>query len=122
MKQITREFFAELEKQPALPGRQTGVLCIDLADGERTEHWYLDIRRGAIHVSHKGLTPDCVMSTDLATFEAIVDGRMNAMAAVLRGAIQIEGRFSLLIALQPFMAGPREALKRPTAGYARRRS
>jgi putative sterol carrier protein len=122
MKEITRQFFTALEAQPALPGRQTGVLRIDLADGERTEHWYLDIRKSDVRASHKGATPDCTVSTDLATFEAIVDGRMNAMAAVLRGAIQIEGRFPLIIALQAFMAGPKEAVKRPTAGYARRQS
>jgi putative sterol carrier protein len=122
MKEITRQFFAELEAQPALPGRQTGVLCINLADGERTEHLYLDIRRGDVRVSHQGPAPDCTMSTDLATFEEIVDGKMNAMAALLRGAIEIEGRFSLMISLQRFMAGPSEAPERPAAGYARRRS
>jgi len=122
MKKATRQFFAELEAQPALPGRQTGVLCINLVDGERTEHWYLDIRRGEVRVSHKGSAPDCTMSTELATFEAIIDGQMNAMAAVLRGAIHIEGRFPLMISLQRFMAGPTEAPRRPLAGYARRQS
>ncbi len=122
MKEATRQFFAELEAQPALPGRQTGVLRIDLVDGERTEHWYLDIRRGAVRVSHQGPAPDCTVSTDLDIFEAIVEGRMNAMAAVLRGVVQIEGRFPLLISVQSFMAGPKEAPERPVAGYARRRS
>ena len=123
MKELTRQFFADLaEGQHAPPGRPTGVIRFDLADGERIEHWYVDIRKGAVTVSHKGPEPDCTVSTDLATFEAIVSGRMNAMAAVLRGAVEIRGRFALMTALQVFFAGPADVPDRPTAGYARRRS
>jgi putative sterol carrier protein len=123
MKELTRQFFADLaERQQPLPGKPTGVMRFDLADGERTEHWYLDIRRGGVTVSHQGPEPDCTVSTDLATFEAIVSGKMNAMAAVLRGAVGIQGRFDLLTTLQRFFAVPTEVNEPPTAGYARRQS
>jgi putative sterol carrier protein len=122
MKEPARQFFDDLAEQPALPGKPTGVMRFDLADGERTEHWYLDIRRGEVTVSHKGPEPDCTVSTDLATFEAIAGGKMNAMAAVLRGAVAIQGRFALLTTVQRFFAGPADVPEQPEAGYARRRS
>ncbi len=124
MAEPTRDFFTRLaeQHQPLLEGL-TGVLRFDLADGERTEHWYLAIRKGDITVSHNGPEPDCMVSTELATFEAIVTGKMNAMAAVLRGAVEIEGRFALMTAVQRFFAAPADlAPDEPAAGYARRLS
>ena len=103
MAEPTRDFFTGLaeQHQPLLES-MTGVIRFDLVDGERTEHWYVDIRKGDITVSHSGPEPDCTVTTNLATFEAIVNGKMNAMAALLRGAI--------------------EAPAEPPAGYARRQS
>ena len=124
MAEPTREFFTRLaeQHQPLLEGL-TGVLRFDLADGERTEHWYLAIRKGDVSVSHRGPEPDCTITTELATFEAIVTGKMNAMAAVLRGAVEIEGRFALMTAVQRFFAAPADlAPDEPAAGYARRLS
>ncbi len=73
-------------------------------------------------MSHKGPEPDCTVSTELATFEAIVTGKMNAMAAVLRGAVDIQGRFAMLTAVQRLFAAPEDAADEPAAGYARRLS
>jgi putative sterol carrier protein len=123
MTEPTRAFFKRLaEQHQPLLENLTGVMRFDLVDGERTEHWYLDIRKGDVTVAHTGPEPDCTISTELATFEAIVDGKMNAMAAVLRGAVQIEGRFALLTAVQRLFAVPPAAPDRPAAGYARRPS
>ena len=124
MAEPTRDFFTGLaEQHQPLPTALTGVLRFDLVDGERTEHWYLDIHKGDVSVSHQGPEPDCTVSTELATFEAIVSGKMNAMAAMLRGAVAIQGRFALLTAVQRFFAAPVDvAPDEPAAGYARRRS
>jgi len=124
MAEPTRDFFAKLaEQHQPLPAGLTGLMRFDLADGERTEHWYLAIRKGDITVSHNGPEPDCTVGTELATFEAIVTGKMNAMAAVLRGAVEIEGRFALMTAVQRFFAAPADlAPDEPAAGYARRLS
>ena len=123
MGEPTRDFFTTLaeQRQPLLKSL-TGVMRFDLVDGERTEHWYLDIHKGDVAVSHKGPEPDCTVTTELATFEAIIGGKMNAMAAVLRGAVKIEGRFALMTAVQRFFAAPVEVPERPAAGYARRPS
>ena len=124
MAEPTRDFFTRLaEQHQPLPTALTGVMRFDLTDGERIEHWYLAIRKGDVTVSHKGPEPDCTVSTELATFEAIVTGKMNAMAAVLRGAVEIQGRFALLTAVQRFFGAPAEvAPDEPAAGYARRLS
>jgi len=123
MAEPTRDFFTGLaEQHQPLLASMTGVIRFDLVDGERTEHWYVDIRKGDITVSHSGPEPDCTVTTDLATFEAIVSGKMNAMAALLRGAIEIEGRFALMTAVQRFFGVPRDMPDVPAAGYARRQS
>ncbi len=124
MGEPTRDFFTKLAEQHQPPlGALTGVMRFDLTDGERTEHWYLAIRRGNVTVSHKGPEPDCTVSTELATFEAIVTGKMNAMAAILRGAVEVQGRFALLTVVQRFFAAPADvAPDQPAAGYSRRLS
>jgi putative sterol carrier protein len=123
MAEPTRDFFTGLAEHHQAPLEAlTGVMRFDLADGERTEHWYLDIRKGDVTVSHRGPDPECTVSAELATFEAIVTGRMNAMAAVLRGAVEIQGRFALLTAVQRLFAAPEDAADEPAAGYARRLS
>ena len=44
------------------------------------------------------------------------------MAAVLRGALEVEGRMLLLVVLQRLAPGEDEGADVPTAGYARRQS
>jgi putative sterol carrier protein len=123
MTEPTRAFFTRLsaEHQPLLES-MSGSVRFDIADGERTEHWLLQIRRGDVTVSHKDSEADCVMIADIDTFDAILTGRMNAMAAVLRGALQIEGRAILLAALQRLFPGSSDMAPQPAAGYARRSS
>jgi putative sterol carrier protein len=123
MTEPTREFFRRLteQHQPVLEGL-TGIVRFDIADGERTEHWYLQVRKGDVTVSHKGSEADCVLSADIGTFDAILTGKMNAMAAVLRGALTLEGKVILLTALQRLFPGSSEAPERAQAGYARRPS
>jgi putative sterol carrier protein len=123
MTEPTRRFFTSLaeQHQPALES-MTGVVRFDIEDGERTEHWHLQIRKGDVTVSHEGPEADCVLSADIATFDAILAGRMNAMAAVLRGALKIEGKVVLLTALQRLFPGSSETPAKPQAGYARRSS
>ena len=123
MTEPTRQFFARLaeQQQPRLT-TVTGTVRFDIADGERIEHWYLHIRKGAVTVSHDDGEADCVISADIGTFDQILTGHMNAMAAVLRGAVGMEGKVILLTALQRLFPGTSEAPAEPSAGYARRRS
>jgi putative sterol carrier protein len=123
MTEPTRQFFTRLaeQHQPLLES-MTGVVRFDIADGERTEHWYLQIRKGDVSVAHEAGEADCVIGADIGTFDEILAGRMNAMAAVLRGALRIEGKIVLLTGLQRLFPGTSQAPAEPAAGYARRRS
>jgi putative sterol carrier protein len=122
MAEPTKRFFAALAKKKSEPLLRTvsGTLRCDLEDGERTEHWYVTIERGDVTVSHKRAAADCILSTDLATFEAILDGKINAMAAVLRGLVSVEGRVRLVVALQALFTPSAGAPTGQVAGYARR--
>ena len=73
-------------------------------------------------VSHDDAAADCVISADIGTFDEILTGHMNAMAAVLRGAVGVEGKVVLLTALQRLFPGTSAAATEPAAGYARRQS
>jgi len=123
MTEPTRVFFKRLaeQHQPLLES-MSGSVRFDIADGERTEHWLLQIHKGDVTVSHEDSEADCVMIADIDTFDDILTGKMNAMAAVLRGALQIEGKAILLAALQRLFPGSSDAAPQPAAGYARRSS
>lgn len=123
MTEPTRAFFTRLSEQhqPMLES-MTGTVRFDIADGERTEHWYLHIRKGDVTVAHDDREADCVLSADIGTFDEILSGHMNAMAAVLRGAIRMEGKIVLLTALQRLFPGSCEIPDKPQAGYASRQS
>ena len=88
MAEPTREFFKRLAEQHQPPlESMMGSVRFDIADGERTEHWLPADPQGRYRRVPQGRRADCVISADIATFDAILAGRMNAMAAVLRGAV-----------------------------------
>jgi putative sterol carrier protein len=99
-----------------------GVLRMDVTDGDAVEHWYLTMKKGTLKVAQDGGKPDCTVSGDHATFAAILSGRANAMAALLRGALHAQGKVVLLTALQRRFPGSPGAAGLPPAGYAERQS
>jgi putative sterol carrier protein len=117
----TRAFFEGLAAKGHEPllSSFSGALRFDLRDGKRTEHWYVDLKRGDIGISHKDRDADVVLSTDRPTFDAVVAGETNAMAALLRGTVTVRGKFILLLAFQRLFRGsPGARDELPTAGYA----
>ena len=85
------------------------------------EHWYLTMKKGSLKVAQDGGEPDCVVSGDRATFEAILSGRANAMAALLRGALHCAGQGRPAdgpAAPVPRVAGRRRAACRRLRGAA----
>jgi putative sterol carrier protein len=99
-----------------------GVVRFDVDTGERSDSWYLTIVKGVVTVSSKGGEPDCVVTGDVATFDAVLSGKANAMAALLRGALDVQGKVVLLTALQRLFPGSPGAVGLPAAGYAERQS
>jgi putative sterol carrier protein len=109
MTDATTEFFQELAArghEPAL-AKVTGTLRFDLRDGgERPVRWLITIRKGDVALSHRNAKADCVARLDRSLFDGIARGEANAMAAVLRGAIDVEGDRALLLAFQGLFPGP----------------
>ncbi len=89
-----------------LLGGLTAKVRIDLEDGDATDHWLLDVRRGVIDVAHGDGEADSTLRADRATFEELATGRTNAMAAALRGALRIEGDLRILVLIQRLFPAP----------------
>ncbi len=123
MTDSTSEFFDELDRRGHEPllEKASGTLRFDLADGKRTDRWLVTVKKGDVAVSHRNVRADCVVRANRALFDGVVGGEVNAMAALLRGAMSVEGAVELLVLFQRLFPGPpRSRSRRHTAGYARR--
>jgi putative sterol carrier protein len=89
-----------------LLGRVSATARFDITDGDRTEHRLVRIDRGDIRVSTGDGPSDCAMSGDRAIFDAILAGRTSMLAALLRGALTIEGDPELLVLTQRLFRCP----------------
>jgi putative sterol carrier protein len=90
-------FFESLAgPHPAVPRTISGSLRFDLENGTRIEHWRLTFAKGVVAAARSNAAADCIARTNKATLESIIQGRVNMMAALLRGAIKVEGQVLLL--------------------------
>ena len=112
---------SERSHEQPVPGVD-GVVRFDVKDGDRVDRWYLSITKGVVTVARKGGEPDCVLTGGRATFDAVLSGRANAVAALLRGAFNAQGKIILLSALQQLFPGSPGIGGLPAAGYAERQS
>ena len=125
MTTATTEFFDQLAQRGHEPllERATGTVAFDLARRSGTDRWLVTIAKGDLSVSRKNLRPDCIIRTDAELFEGIASGRVNTMAAVLRGAVTVEGDLELAVLFQRVFPGPpRSRSTRRTAGGGRKAS
>jgi putative sterol carrier protein len=124
MSDSTGAFFTELGRQANQPmlRKATGRLRFDLTDGTNEATWLVTMKKGEVSVSRAKGDADCVITTDRPLFDAIVRGEKNAMAAVLRGEINIEGDPELLVLFQRVFAGPADSVKRREEAVAGRSS
>jgi putative sterol carrier protein len=109
MTDATTTFFEDLAArghEPAL-AKVTGTLRFDLGNGgARRERWLITITKGDVALSRRNAKADCVVRADRVLFDRIASGRANALAALLRGAIDVEGDRGLLLAFQHTFPGP----------------
>jgi hypothetical protein len=102
------QFFADL----AAPGHlatfegDSATLRFDVADGGQVQHWYVAVSNGDVAVSRQNKAADAVVHVERPQFEAIVTGRMNAQAALLRGLLTCEGSMAALMMFQRCLPGP----------------
>ena len=110
----TVDFFAGLKSrgQEPLLRKASGTVRFDIADGKRTERWLVELKKGEIAVSRRHARADCIVSTDRALFDRIASGEANALAALLREEVNVEGDINLLVLVQRLFPGPPRARKR----------
>jgi len=122
-KDAIARFFDELAARGPEPllGNATGAVRFDVVSGTRTERWVVMVRKGEIDVSGGDVTPDLVIRADRSLLERIVGGKANAMAALLRGELAIDGDSDLLVLMQRLFPRPRGSRATTTAGDARRK-
>jgi len=114
------QFFANL----AAPGHlatfesHSATLRFDVHDGGQDQHWYVAVNNGDVAVNRQNAVTrqnrgaDAVIHVDRPPFEAIVTGRMNAMAALLRGVLTCEGSMAALMMFQRCLPGPPDSTGR----------
>ena len=104
----TADFFAELAGRGHEPllRKARGSARFDIVDAKRTERWLLTVDKGDISVSRKNAAADCVLRADRKSFDRIVGGDQNFMAAGLRGEVAVQGDPKLLVLLQRLFRRP----------------
>jgi len=120
----TTRFFDELAQRGYEPllRKATGTARLEIVDGKRTRRWSVTVDKGNVSVSRRSDGPtSCVVRVDRTLFEKIAVGKENAVAAVLRGDLAIDGDWRFLVWMQRLFPGPRRRRPTGTAGYARRR-
>jgi putative sterol carrier protein len=123
MTDATTQFFQDLGTRGHEPllEKATGTVRFDLSNGKRAGHWLVTIKKGDVTVSQENARADCVARADSAVFDGIVKGEVNAMAALLRGVIGVDGDLELIVLFQRLFPGPPGATGRPPAARSTRR-
>jgi putative sterol carrier protein len=102
------QFFASLVE----PGRistfegESASLRFDIGSGSRRERWRVQVTDGEVAVTRASAPADAVVHIERPHLEAIVSGRLNAQAALLRGLLTCEGSMAALIMFQRCLPGP----------------
>jgi putative sterol carrier protein len=101
-------------------GRADGALRIELERNGKTERWFLEVHQGEVTVSRKRVPYDGTIRTTGELFDRMASGEANAMTALLRGEIQVEGDAELLVLVQRlFPSPPRRSTGKPRKGARR---
>jgi SCP-2 sterol transfer family len=85
---------------------ESATLRFDVRDASGVQRWYVTVKNGDVTVSHDGGPADAVVTVDRPYVEAIVTGRLNATAALLRGLVDCEGSMAVLMMFQRCLPGP----------------
>ena len=71
------------------------------------------VDKGHIAVSRRNARADCVVRAGKDLFDEMADGRANAVVALLRGRMGVEGDLELLVRFQRLFPGPPASRDRP---------
>jgi putative sterol carrier protein len=106
------QFFADLsaDGHVATFERESATLRFDISDGADLERWYLAVTDGDVAVTRQERAADAIVRMRQPHFEAIVTGRLNAQAALLRGLLACEGSMAALMMFQRALPGPPDSI------------
>ena len=112
----TGRFFAELAARSTEPllTKVSGRTRFDVVDGRNTRRWLVSVDHGTLTVTPGNLDAGCVLRAEKVVFDKLVTGRLNAVAAVLRGDLQVSGDWRLVVRMLRLFPGPK-ASRRPKA-------
>ncbi|HUI47096.1 MAG TPA: SCP2 sterol-binding domain-containing protein [Acidimicrobiia bacterium] len=104
-------FFTELGRSGRLPqlGTVSGTIRFDIVDGSDVERWYVTLAKGDVSVSQNDRESDASARAERALFDGIASGRVNVVAAMLRGLVEVDGDLGLLMVFQKLFPGPPRA-------------
>jgi hypothetical protein len=113
---VIREFRARLEagEYRAFLRRARGTLRFDLVEGDTTQRFLVELDGGEVTVSERRGTPDATVVVGKDLFAGMLEGTVNAMAAALRGTLQVEGDLGLVVLFQRVFPGPPARLAKPS--------
>jgi ubiquinone biosynthesis protein UbiJ len=102
-----------------LLAKTTGRVCFEVVDDEGEERRLVCIDHGHIDLVAGDIGADCTLRATRDVFERVATGEVNAMAAVLRGVIVVDGNWELLVRFQRlFPLAPDRAAVAAGAGVA----
>ena len=120
----TERFFDDLAKTPSRPtiGAARGSIRFELQDGKRVQHWRVTLGTRKVTVDRSDDAADCVVIAERAAFDEVASGRVNALAALLRGAVHLTGDPAPLVRFQRlFPAGERRPMSAGARAVGKRR-
>lgn len=102
------QFFTGLTETSHLAtfDRESATLRFDIADGDNVERWYVSVHDGRVMVTRQDRPADAIVRVERAHFAAMVEGRLNAQAALLRGLLTCEGSLAAVVTFQRCLPGP----------------
>ncbi|MGO9456711.1 MAG: SCP2 sterol-binding domain-containing protein [Acidimicrobiales bacterium] len=100
-------FFADLSTRGSIPLLRDvkGTIRFDVSSETGVKRWAVTLQEGEVAVSNRNAKADAVVAVDRTLFNEIAEGRKNAMAAVIRGAMVITGDMRMVLAFQRFFPG-----------------
>jgi hypothetical protein len=85
---------------------ESATLRFDIKGGAGVQRWHVTVHDGDVTVTRRADPADVVLTAERPQIEAILTGRVNATAAMLRGLLHIEGSVAALMMFQRCLPGP----------------
>lgn len=111
MEPAAADFFESLSQRghDSRVGAASGTLRFELRNGGRPQSWLVSVAKGNVSVSRGRGSADCTVRGPDKVLGRVLSGELNAMAAVLRGEVEVEGDSKLLVRFQRLFSAPEES-------------